>query len=143
MLGVPQPGHRACLALSCRIHSGKSLGTRAGCSVTSFLPHIPHPPAGGRGTPVTPPGRAGCLLCAVPGQKWIPLPALGRRESSADPDPRHRLCAGVGAAPAPARSQRLLWHQQGELLFKTMFSIRAPRTDCAFIVGGLLLRPGD
>lgn len=41
MLGVPQLCHHACLVLSCRIHSGQSLGTRAGCSVTSFPPTYP------------------------------------------------------------------------------------------------------
>lgn len=103
-----------------------------------LIPPTPHP-CRRKGTAVPAPGRAVCC----PWLEADPFPCPGRRESSADPDPRHRLCAGVGAAPAPARSQRLPWHQRRELLFKTVFSIRARCSDCAFIVGGLLLRPGD
>lgn len=99
-------------------------GTRAGCSVTSFPPTYSSSTCRRKGNTCHS-SRAGCPLCAVPGQRRILFPALGRRNSSADPDPRHRLCAGIGAAPAPARSQRLPWHQRRELLFKTMFSIRA------------------
>lgn len=136
-LGVPQPCHRAYLALSRR--STPANPQEQGQAALS--PHFPIllTPAGGREHY----SLLQAELCAVPGWRQIPFPVPGRRESYAAPDPRHRLCVGVGAAQAPARSQRPPWHQRRELLFKTVFSIRAQHADCAFIVGGLLLRPGD